>query len=219
MTPFETVTSVAAPMGDADIDTDIIFPARFLLRTEKQGLGRFAFFDQRFDPDGRERGDFVLHRTPWRRARILVGGPNFGCGSSREQAPWALADLGLRCIIAPSFGEIFQANCIANGLLPVVLSMSDWSQVLIEAQAALPMTVDLNTCTVSLFGGRAKDALRFQLPPRQRLALLAGLDETGLISRDEGARIDAFEQRQRELTPWLYASDDQPAPLAPLVPR
>ncbi len=203
MTPFGTLTSVAAPMPDADIDTDIIFPARFLLITGKQGLGRCAFHDQRYTAQGAERPDFVLHRPAWRGARILVAGPNFGCGSSREQAPWALADLGLRCIIAPGFGEIFRANCFANGLLPIVLDAAAHAQVLQAAEAARSLTVDLTACTLRLPGDDAGTTMTFEVPRRQRDALLAGLDEIGLIQRAEAGRIAAFEQEHRQRMPWL----------------
>ena len=204
MTPFDTLTSVAAPMPDADVDTDIIFPARFLLLTDKQGLGRCAFFDKRFTPDGSERPGFVLNRAPWRDARILVAGPNFGCGSSREQAPWALADLGVRCIVAPGYGEIFQANCFANGMLPIVLGRVDHARVMSAAEQARPITVDLMGCTIELSGTDAGEPIAFEVPRRQRDALLAGLDEIGLIQRGEAEAIAAFEQRQRDRLPWLF---------------
>jgi 3-isopropylmalate dehydratase small subunit len=205
MKPFHTLTSVAAPMPDADIDTDVIFPARYLLLTTKTGLGPYAFFDRRFTPEGGERPEFVLNRAPWRQAGILVAGANFGCGSSREQAPWALADLGLRCIVAPGFGEIFRANCYANGMLPIVLGPQQHGRVMREAEAARTMTVDLMGCAIELTGDAAGDPIPFEVPQRQRDALLAGLDEIGLIQRHEGDRIAEFEQRQRERMPWLFA--------------
>lgn len=202
MKPFTRVKSVAAPMPDADIDTDIIFPARFLVLTQKAGLGPYAFYEKRFDEQGRERPEFVLHRPRWRGAAILVAGPNFGCGSSREQAPWALADLGLRCIIAPGFGEIFQANCLNNGLLPIRLAGPEHALALAEAQAGQTLAVDLQDCTVTL----ADDTvLRFGIDARARLALLQGLDEIERIRQEAGDAIAAFEARQRERQPWLYA--------------
>jgi len=208
MTPFGVLTAIAAPMPDADIDTDIIFPARFLLLTDKRGLGRCAFFEKRFTPDGAERPEFVLNRAPWRDAQILVAGPNFGCGSSREQAPWALGDLGIRCIVAPGFGEIFQANCYANGILPVVLPAAAHGRVLREAEAGRPITVDLMGCSIELAAGEptepAGESIAFEVPSRQRDALLAGLDEIGLIRQQEGTRIAEFERRHRERMPWLF---------------
>jgi 3-isopropylmalate dehydratase small subunit len=201
MKAFPTLHAVAAPMPDADIDTDIIYPARFLLLTDKAGLGRCAFFDQRFDAAGRERPGFVLNRAPWRQAGVLVVGANFGCGSSREQAAWALADLGFRCLIAPGFGEIFQANCWANGILPIVLNRPQHAAVMSEAHAARPLTVDLRTCTVAFAG----TTLHFEVPARQRQGLLEGLDTIGLLLRDEARPIDAFEQAHQARAPWLFA--------------
>jgi 3-isopropylmalate dehydratase small subunit len=193
--------SVAAPMPDADIDTDIIFPARFLVLTQKAGLGAYAFYEKRFDEQGCELPDFVLHRRPWRKAAILVAGANFGCGSSREQAPWALADLGLRCIIAPGFGEIFQANCLNNGILPIRLPEAAHARVMALAQAGQSMTVDLNLSRITLPDGAT---IPFDMDARARLSLLEGRDEIERIRQDEGEHIAAFEARQRLSQPWLY---------------
>src|SRR5580698_3433920 len=125
MKRFTTVTGIAAPLPEADIDTDVIFPARFLLLPDKAGLGKQLFFDRRFDEFGAPRREFVLNRPPFDNAQILITGENFGTGSSREHAVWALAELGIRSIIAPSFGEIFYSNCLKNGLLPIRLPPSD----------------------------------------------------------------------------------------------
>ncbi len=201
MQAFTTLRSVAAPMPDADIDTDIIFPARFLTLTQKAGLGGCAFHDQRFDASGQERADFVLHRAPWRGARILLAGANFGCGSSREQAPWALADLGLRCIIAPSFGDIFEANCLRNGMLPIRLAGAAHAALLTDALAARPLQVDLAALTITRDNG---EVLPFAMPPAQRDSLLAGLDEIDLLLREQGARIAAFRAAQQQRMPWLH---------------
>jgi len=201
MSPFTTVHSVAAPMPDADIDTDIIFPARFLVLTQKSGLGPQAFHDQRFDAQGQARPDFVLHRQPWQGAAILVAGANFGCGSSREQAPWALADLGLRCLIAPSFGEIFEANCLNNGLLPIRLPPAEHARLLAAAQAAQMLTVDLQACTITL---PDQPALSFAIAERARLSLLEGRDEIDRIRQQHGEQISAFEQSRRQAQPWLF---------------
>jgi 3-isopropylmalate/(R)-2-methylmalate dehydratase small subunit len=206
MTPFTTLHSVAAPMPDADIDTDIIFPARFLVLTQKAGLGPYAFYEKRFDESGQERADFVLHRAPWRGASILVAGPNFGCGSSREQAPWALADLGLRCLIAPGFGEIFQANCLNNGMLPICLGAAEHARVLAAAQAGQALTVDLQRCRITLHGAQEAGAtIAFEIAERARQALLQGRDEIERIRQEAGVRIAEFEAQQRLRQPWLYA--------------
>jgi 3-isopropylmalate/(R)-2-methylmalate dehydratase small subunit len=200
MTPFTLLHSPAIPLPAADVDTDIIFPARFLVLTEKKGLGAWAFRDWRFDADGRPLADFVLNRPEHAGAQILVTGPNFGCGSSREHAAWALADLGLRCLIGPSFGEIFQANCHANGLLPVVVGTEEHAVLTAEAEALRPLTVDLRAKRVTLADGRA---IAFDLPEARRQALLRGLDDIGLILQQHGAAIADFEARQRLLMPWL----------------
>ena len=205
MQPFTTLHSVAAPMPDADIDTDIIFPGRFLVLTQKAGLGPYAFYEKRFDAQGRERPDFVLHRPRWRGAAILVAGANFGCGSSREQAPWALADLGLRCIIAPGFGEIFHANCLNNGLLPIRLPLPEHARAMAAAQAGQALTVDLAASTLTLADGAV---IRFEIAERARQALLEGRDEIERIRQDAGPAIAAFEAQQRQRQPWLYASAD-----------
>jgi 3-isopropylmalate dehydratase small subunit len=201
MTPFVTLHAMAAPMPDADIDTDIIFPARFLLLTHKAGLGVHAFHDLRFDARGNERPGFVLHRAPWRGAGVLVAGANFGCGSSREQAPWALIDLGLRCIVAPSFGDIFHANCIHNGLLPVTLAGEPHAAVMAAALAGQALTVSLLERALTLEGGRR---IAFELPERPRQALLRGHDEITRILIEHGPAITDFEARQRQLQPWLH---------------
>ena len=204
MQPFTRLEATAAPMADADIDTDIIFPARFLTLTQKKGLGRCAFHDKRFDAHGDERPDFVLNREPWRTAGILVTGPNFGCGSSREQAPWALADLGIRCLIGPSFGAIFETNCHRNGLLPVRVDAQDHERLLRHAAGGGSIRVDLGARTVDDGGA----SIAFEMPDAIRTALLEGTDEIARILRDDGARIAAFEQRHRQLMPWLH--DPQP---------
>ncbi|TRW17545.1 3-isopropylmalate dehydratase small subunit [Glacieibacterium frigidum] len=194
MTPFTTLSSRAVPLPEANIDTDIILPARFLLHTEKHGLGRFAFFERR------QGGGFILDDPRLTGAQILVAGENFGCGSSREQAPWALADLGIRCIVAPSFGEIFRANCIRNAMLPVTLGRADWLRVLEAAQRFEVMAVYLATGRLDL----ANTSIGFSLPPREREALLDGRDEIDLILAHHAAAIAAFETRQRHDQPWLW---------------
>ena len=201
MKAFQRLTGVAAPLPEANIDTDVIFPARFLLLTDKHGLGHCAFHEKRFFSDGRERPDFVLNEAPWRGAQILVAGANFGCGSSREQAPWSLDDIGVRCIIAPSFGDIFRSNCFNNGLLPVTVDAVQHDLLMTEAKAGRPLTVDLQQLSITLADGRA---LPFDTPAQQRRALLDGLDTIALIRRDEGERITAFEQAQRLSSPWLH---------------
>ncbi|MBA2934820.1 3-isopropylmalate dehydratase small subunit [Sphingomonas sp. CGMCC 1.13654] len=206
MTPFTTFTAVSASLPDADVDTDIIYPARFLLITEKKGLGRYAFYEKRFDPAGAERPDFLLNRKPFREAGIIVAGANFGCGSSREQAPWALADLGIRCIIAPSFGEIFFGNCFKNGMLPIVLDGEPLARLRADAEAGAMLTVDLDTCLVIRPTG---DPIAFTVDPWRREALLNGWDEVSTILARRSDDIAAFERHQQLARPWLWQRDAQ----------
>jgi 3-isopropylmalate dehydratase small subunit len=201
MEPFTRLTSIAAPLEDANVDTDIILPARFLLITEKAGLGRYAFFERRYNPEGQPRPDFVLNQPAFADAKILLAGPNFGCGSSREQAPWALRDLGLRCIIAPSFGEIFAANCFKNGILPV--SLPDTAPLVEDATNGRPITVDLGAGEIVRANG---EVIRFVVEDWRREALLNGWDEVDTIRSIHAAAIERFEAGQRQSQPWLWTN-------------
>jgi len=195
MQPFTTLTGVAAPLLRANVDTDLIIPKQFLTTLVRSGLGRHLFHEIRYSPEGRELPDFLLNREPYRAAAILLSGPNFGCGSSREHAPWALLDFGIRCVIAPSFADIFFNNCFANGILPVVLPAEGIAQL---AAAEGPLTVDLPAQTVR--GGSL--AFTFDIEPARKAALLEGMDE---IKRTEAnlADIEAYEARRRVEAPWL----------------
>jgi 3-isopropylmalate dehydratase small subunit len=204
MNAFQRVTSAAIPMPAANIDTDIIFPARFLLITEKTGLGRYAFYEWRYEADGTPKPDFPLNREDFRNAAILVAGENFGCGSSREQAPWALADLGLKCLIAASFGEIFETNCFKNGILAVTVSPDIQAGLMADAQAGKPMTVDLESQTIRRSDG---EAIAFRVEAWRREALLNGWDEIAIVLNQDLDAITAFEQRQRTQMPWLYTGE------------
>ncbi len=188
-------TGIAAPLLRANIDTDLIIPKQFLKTLVRSGLGRNLFHEIRYDSDGRERAEFVLNQGRFRQASILLAGPNFGCGSSREHAPWALKGFGIRAILAPSFADIFYTNCFANGLLPVQLPMEA-----IEALAALaePLTVDLPAQQVR--GGGLSFA--FEIEHARKAVLLEGLDE---IKRTEAnlADITKYEARRRSEAPWL----------------
>lgn len=203
MEKFTVLTSVAAPLPEADIDTDIIFPARFLLLLDKAGLGKHLFHERRHAPGGAAT-DFVLNTPPFDAASILVADANFGSGSSREQAVWALADFGIRCVIAPSFGEIFYSNCFKNGVLPIVLSGETHDNTMAAARSGQPLTIDLEQQTVMLPNG---PAIRFEIDPYRRRALLLGLDEIGGILADDADAIDAYEAKQRQQTPWSFLDD------------
>ena len=200
MQPFTRLTAHAVPMADENIDTDIIVPARFLLITDKQGLGRTAFYERRYDASGAPRPEFVLNQSRFDGAQILVAGANFGCGSSREHAPWALADLGFRAIIAPSFGEIFAGNCVKNGILPGVVA--DIAPLLAAADAGQALTIDLSTRTVLI----GNVAWPFAIDDSAHEMLLNGWDEIDTILTRHGPEIAAFEQRQRSTQPWLWSN-------------
>jgi 3-isopropylmalate/(R)-2-methylmalate dehydratase small subunit len=195
MEPFLTLTGIAAPLLRANIDTDLIIPKQFLTTLVRSGLGRHLFDEARYDSEGRERPDFILNQAPYRKASILLAGPNFGCGSSREHAPWALKDFGIRAILAPSFADIFYTNCFANGLLPAQLPMA---AIEVLATVAGPLTVDLPAQQVR-GGGHT---FSFDLEPARKAVLLEGLDE---IKRTEAnlADITAYENRRRLEAPWL----------------
>ncbi|MEM6748110.1 MAG: 3-isopropylmalate dehydratase small subunit [Pseudomonadota bacterium] len=203
MRPFKTVTSVAAAILQTDIDTDIIFPARFLVTLDKKGLGKYAFYEWRHKRESRDT--FVLDKEPFSGAEILVVGEKFGVGSSREHAVWSLADLGIRCIIAPSFGEIFYSNCFKNGVLPVTLPKDAHAHAMRAAQLGETLHVDLITNHVAIPGA---EAISFEIPADRRLALLNGLDEIGTILADHEHAIASFENRQRQSAPWLFSDTD-----------
>ena len=202
MTPFTTLAGIAAPLPEDNVDTDIIVPARFLLQPTKQGLGRVAFYERRYDADGSPKPGFMLNQPRFAGAAILVAGANFGCGSSREHAPWALADLGFRAIVAPSFGEIFAANCVRNGMLPAVVA--DVAPLLADAEAGRPLTIDLAARVITRSSG---ERMTLAIDDGAREALLGGWDEIATILARHGAAIAAFERRQRRAQPWLWAKD------------
>jgi 3-isopropylmalate/(R)-2-methylmalate dehydratase small subunit len=202
MQPFTTLTGIAAPLPMINVDTDMIIPARHLKTIKRTGLGTALFEAMRYDAEGRERPDFVLNREPYRRARILIAGDNFGCGSSREHAPWALQDFGIRCVIAPSFADIFHNNCYKNGILPIVLPQEEIDLLLKEAETAPDptFTVDLQAQEIRRPTGNAP--IPFNVDPANRDKLLQGLDEIGETLR-KAATIDGFETRRRQEFPWL----------------
>ena len=201
MTPFTTIDSVAAFMAEQNIDTDAIYPARYLLLMDKAGLGRYLFHDRRFHPDGKPKPGFVLDKAPFAGSKILIAGSGFGCGSSREQAVWALTDFGIRCVIAPSFGEIFAGNSLQNGLLPIVLPAETVSQLGAAAEKGAMFRVDLEARTLSMDG---KIIAPINLPEGQRAALMHGWDATDILLREEGESIAAFETQHRQAQPWLF---------------
>ncbi|WP_199554265.1 3-isopropylmalate dehydratase small subunit [Sandaracinobacteroides hominis] len=201
--PFTTLSGPAAFLPEDNVDTDIIFPARFLLITAREGLGTYAFHDRRFLPDGTEIPDFPLNRPQVRGAPILVTGANFGSGSSREHAVWSMADIGIRCIIAQSYSEIFHGNCFRNGVLPITLPADKVAALGAAAAAGIAFHIDLPAQTI-LAGGLSLD---FEIDPERKQALLNGWDETAMLLATQGDAITAFETAQRQTQPWLYESE------------
>lgn len=203
MEKFTTLTAVAAYYPRANVDTDLIIRVERCTKVEKGGLGPYAFEMARFLPDGTDDPAFPLNQEPFRRARILVGGINFGCGSSREMAVWAIAGLGIRCLIAPSYGEIFYGNCFQNGLLPIVLPQPV-TEKLGSALAADPesamLTVDLARQKVITPAG---EEIGFEIEPLRKHALLEGLDEIG-TTRLREPQIAEFQRADRVKRPWIY---------------
>jgi 3-isopropylmalate/(R)-2-methylmalate dehydratase small subunit len=213
--PFARLTAVAAPIDLPDVDTDRIVPARFLRKPQDAGYGRFLFHDVRFEASGAERPDFVLNQAPYRAARILVAAENFGCGSSREAAVWALDGSGVRAVIAPSFGDIFSANCFKNGLLPIVLPAEAVTALRrsLHARPGATLTVDLEEQTVVAPDGTVH---HFEVDAFQKRCLLTGEDEIAL-TLTHAAAIRAFEERRQAEAPWLapgYAPAE-PSPRSP----
>ena len=202
MEKFTRLTGVAAPMDAINVDTDQIIPKLHLRTIKRTGLGKVLFDELRFHPDGTEKPEFVLNREPYRNAAILVAGDNFGCGSSREHAPWALLDFGIRCIISTSFADIFYNNCFKNGILPIMVSADELQALMADAsdRENPVLTVDLETQRITRPNGAA---LSFAIDEFRRECLLEGLDDIGLTMQKMD-RIDAFEARQREEQPWLY---------------
>jgi 3-isopropylmalate/(R)-2-methylmalate dehydratase small subunit len=212
MQKFTRVTGTAVALMKANIDTDIIIPAKRLVGHRRDELGAFAFEAYRYRPDGSDNPDFVLNRSRYRDAKILVAGENFGCGSSRESAVWALAGFGFRCVVAPSFGDIFTNNAFQNGMLLVRLPQQQVDRLAaeLESSAAPTMTVDLNDRTVSAPSGALTP---FDIDAEQRQALLEGRDEIAMTLAHE-TDILAFQARDRAARPWIYRTAPRNKPAA-----
>lgn len=205
MEPCTQITGVAAPLFRADINTDAIIPMRWLVTATRDGLGRGLFSEWRFQADGSEAPAFVLNRTPFRAARILITGPNFGCGSSREHAPWALLDFGIRCIIAPGFASIFFENCLKNGILPVVLASSVVENLASWAEARGARAVLTADLVANEIRGDEGRIAAIELEASRRAALLQGWDEIDLTLAHADA-IQAFQEQDRRQRPWVWGT-------------
>jgi 3-isopropylmalate/(R)-2-methylmalate dehydratase small subunit len=201
MDKFTTLTGIAAPLPLINVDTDMIIPKQFLKTIQRSGLGKNLFDEMRYTTDGAEIADFVLNKPAYRNAQILVGGDNFGCGSSREHAPWALLDFGIRCVIAPAFADIFYNNCFKNGILPIVLPQEIVDHLMEDAQngANATLTVDLENQTITRPDGQT---VAFEVDAFRKHCLLNGLDDIGL-TMEKSAAIESFETKAAQDRPWV----------------
>jgi 3-isopropylmalate/(R)-2-methylmalate dehydratase small subunit len=200
MEPFTKLTAVAAPLPMINVDTDMIIPKQFLKTIKRTGLGQALFHEMRTRPDGTENPDFVLNKPAYQHARILVAGANFGCGSSREHAPWALLDFGIRCVLAPSFADIFYNNCFKNGILPIALPQDAIDKLMDDAErgANAVISIDLEKQEIR---GPDGGCLKFEIDPFRKQCLVEGLDDIGLTLRHDAA-LAAFEVADRAARPW-----------------
>ena len=201
MEKFEKLTAIAAPMPLINIDTDMIIPKQFLKTIKRSGLGVSAFHEMRYNLDGSENPDFVLNHEAYKGANILVAGDNFGCGSSREHAPWALLDFGIRCVISTSFADIFYNNCFKNGILPVVVTEDELQRLMKDAEKGsnARMVVDLENQQIETSDG---EVIAFDLDQHRKHCLINGLDDIGL-SMEKIASVDAFEAQMAQSAPWV----------------
>ena len=201
MQKFDTLTGIAAPLNILNIDTDMIIPKQFLKTIKRSGLGVNLFDEMRYTLDGDEIADFVLNKAPYRNAEILVAGDNFGCGSSREHAPWALLDFGIRCVISTSFADIFYNNCFKNGVLPIVVSADQRDALMADASDTEnpELSVDLVSQTIKRPNGVTID---FDIDPFRKTCLLEGLDDIGL-TLEKSSAIDSYESDRQANQPWL----------------
>lgn len=199
MQKFTKISAIAAPLNIQNVDTDMIIPKQFLTTIKRTGLSEGLFFEMRFDVDGNKIEDFVLHNAPYDNAKIIVSGDNFGCGSSREHAPWALLDFGIKVIIAPSFADIFYNNCFKNGMLPIKLPQADVDQIMEVAERGEEVAVDLEEQSIT-FGNTL---INFEVDATRKHNLLNGLDDIGL-TLEKDSNIKSFEEKQIADCGWLY---------------
>ena len=196
MEKFTTLTGVAAPLPIINVDTDMLIPKQFLKTIKRTGLGKHLFDEMRYTPEGEEKPDFVLNKPAYRQAKILVAGDNFGCGSSREHAPWALLDFGIRCVISTSFADIFYNNCFKNGILPIKVTPEQLDALFDDAERGsnATLTIDLENQTIK---GPDGGEIRFELDPFRKHCLLNGLDDIGL-TMEKATKIEAFEEKLKQ---------------------
>ena len=199
MEKFTTLKGIAAPLPMINVDTDMIIPKQFLKTIKRSGLGKNLFHELRFDMQGNRKNDFVLNWDPYKKATILIAGDNFGCGSSREHAPWSLLDFGFKCIVAPSFADIFYNNCFKNGILPIHLNQEKVNILMTEATNKNQLTINLDEQIIIL---EDKNAIEFDIDPFRKKCLIEGLDDIGLTLQKKD-KISKYEESIKSSHPWI----------------
>ena len=205
MEKFNNLSGHAIPLRITNVDTDMIIPKQFLKTIKRTGLGEFLFYELRYDQDGNKISSFALNQEQYKDASILIAGKNFGCGSSREHAPWSIADYGIKCIIAPSYADIFYNNCFKNGILPIILDEATVSRLQDSSDSILNFNIDLEKQNITFLENNEKKEISFEIDPAKKKCLLEGLDDIGL-TLNKVASIGHFEEGQENEIPWLYGN-------------
>jgi len=204
MEKFKTIQSNAIPLPMVNVDTDMIIPKQFLKTIKRTGLGKNLFYELRYDENDKEIKSFVLNQDEYKDSKILITGKNFGCGSSREHAPWSIADYGIKCIIASSYADIFYNNCFKNGILPIKLKDEEIEILLSAAENSLNFTIDLENQKISYIENNTQKEMPFELDAAKKNCLLQGLDDIGM-TLNKVSHISSFEEKQKSSNPWLYS--------------
>ena len=204
MEKFKTIKSNAIPLPMVNVDTDMIIPKQFLKTIKRTGLGKNLFYELRYDENDKEIESFVLNQDEYKDSQILITGKNFGCGSSREHAPWSIADYGIKCIIASSYADIFYNNCFKNGILPIKLKDEEIEVLLSAAENSLNFTIDLENQKISYIENNTQKEMPFELDEAKKNCLLEGLDDIGM-TLNKVSHISSFEEKQKSSNPWLYS--------------
>ena len=204
MEKFKTIKSNAIPLPMVNVDTDMIIPKQFLKTIKRTGLGKNLFYELRYDENDKEIKSFVLNQDEYKDSQILITGKNFGCGSSREHAPWSIADYGIKCIIASSYADIFYNNCFKNGILPIKLKDEEIDVLLSAAEDSLNFTIDLENQKISYIENNTQKEMPFELDEAKKNCLLEGLDDIGM-TLNKVSHISSFEEKQKSSNPWLYS--------------
>ena len=204
MEKFKTIKSNAIPLPMVNVDTDMIIPKQFLKTIKRPGLGKNLFYELRYDENDKEIKSFVLNQDEYKDSQILITGKNFGCGSSREHAPWSIADYGIKCIIASSYADIFYNNCFKNGILPIKLKDEEIEVLLSAAENSLNFTIDLESQKISYIENNTQKEMPFELDEAKKNCLLEGLDDIGM-TLNKVSHISSFEEKQKSSNPWLYS--------------